>query len=171
MAPTTLPKIFRANLGTVLQALEQYEVQGFSSKRADELFELCEVVLVLVRWSWARIQADLQEGIEGRELSTILRTVCDSLEETLRVYARLRNVMAAGPPDYAKLSTNLSKLEQAMREVDQVRQRMSSLLAWADAPLPPIEASKLVRGEATPSSEGYENGDQILARIQSGGDL
>jgi hypothetical protein len=170
MTPTVLDKIVHKSISEAREALEQ-EPKGFTPEQAEELFSWCLYTAKTIEWSWDTFQEEIKEGTEGRLLARSLRAVLEQVDIVLSTYAKFRQIVTTSTPKYPGLTVSLSKLDRAAASVETKRQQFASLLAWLDTPLPSIDLAKLPKGEGQQSAEGYEDSKQILARLQSGGEL
>lgn len=170
MSPTVLDKIVRKSISKAREAVEQ-EPKGFTPEQAEELFSWCLSAANTIEWSWNTFQEEVNEGAEGRLLARSLRAVLEEVDLVLSTYTKFRKIVTTSTPKYPGLTVSLSKLDRAASSVEKKRQQFASLLAWVDTPLPAIELAKLPKGEGPQSAEGYEDGQQILARLQSGGEI
>lgn len=170
MGPVVIDRIVSANISEARQAVER-EPKGFTPEQAEELFSWCLSAANTIEWSWNTFQEEVKEGAEGRVLARSLRAVLEQVDIVLSTYAKFRKIVTISTPNYPGLPASLSKLDRATSSVERKRQQFASLLTWVDSPLPSIELSKLPKGEGPPSTEGYEDSKQILARLQSGDEL
>jgi hypothetical protein len=76
--------------------------------------------------------------------------------------------------DQSPTNQSAAKIEEfhlAIRQLEAIRQAASRLLGWLEAPRGPLD-EKLLKQSALDFERGnYENGDDILTRLQAGGDL
>jgi hypothetical protein len=169
MSPV-LDKIVHKSISEAREAVER-EPTGFTPEQAEELFSWCLSAANTIDWSWDEFREAVKEGAEGRLLAGSLRAVLEQVDVVLSTYAKFRKIVTTSTPKYPGLPTSLSKLERAASAVEKKRQQFASMLAWLDTPLPSIDLAMLPKGEGPQSAQGYEDSKQILARLQSGGEL
>ncbi len=170
MSPTVLDKIVHKSISEAREAVER-QPAGFTPAQAEDLFSWCLSAANTIEWSWNALQEEVKEGTEGRLLARSLRAVLEEVDIVLSTYAKFRKIVTTSTPKYPGLTVSLRKLDRAVSSVEKKRQQFATLLAWVDTPLPAIDLAKLPKAEGSQSAEGYEDSEQILARLQSGGEL
>jgi hypothetical protein len=113
----------------------------------------------------------LGEGVEGGKLAWVLKETCDQAATALEQARVARERADARVPSYPSKAEDLAGFETSVRRVKQVRERLGQLLQWVDTPAPRIDPGKVAGPHDSPEPEGYESIDDILARLEGGGDL
>jgi hypothetical protein len=162
MTPALVPQIVWSGLRPLQNALKR-NGHRFAPEEVRELIEACDVEAILLEKLWERDSKLLERGAEGRELRRVLKESLAAVDESLRLFSAVRD--AAGQHE------EFGRLEAIKRRAEQIRDDLAALLRWLDAPPPQIDPAMLTGAGDSPTAEGYESIDDVLARLRAGAEV
>jgi hypothetical protein len=168
---TILPEFARSNLDSIRRALEP-EKKPLPKGTSVDFLLLFRLIAEILREFWNKIQRELERGIEGRKLSGLIKELEDLTTlwlDLLEPFYDPRNISTKQiEEDFPK---EMSAIQSVYAEIIGIQKELVSLRKMIDMPPPTISLENLQTFEESKSNEAYETGDEILTRLQQGGDL
>jgi hypothetical protein len=170
MTPMLVPQIVWNSLRPLQNALKR-NGHRHTPNEVRELIEACTLEELLLEKLWERNRKLLEHGAEGRQLRLLLKESLDAVEESLRLFAGVQDIATREQTPLMEQQADRTMLETVSRRAEHLRGELTALLHWLDAPSPPIDPATLTGGGDSSTAKGYESIDDILARLQAGGDV
>lgn len=143
----------------------QQATEGEEYRRSRELFRDfsagCTMLASMIEQAWAVVDDMLDEGTEGRRLLFFLKECRDGNDALLRILGEAAET--ASPFEAA--------LADARRRIEEVQKNIRALLSRLDVPPPPMDPATFAARGVPHDSANYENLDEVLSRLQAGGDV
>jgi hypothetical protein len=115
---------------------------------------------------WEAVKEHMAAGVESARLQTMIDRVLRGIEAEQRL-ARLLLEMAErdGP------SAKFAEFRLVIQQAESIEQSAGHLLRWLRAPRGPLDSERLEQSLLDFEQGNYESGDDLLTRLQAGGDL
>lgn len=166
---TLATEMLRANADALGRSLRG-AVRADAAEAARDYLDVLPLASGFLGLAWSRLNEALDRGMPGLELSAALTQVRDLAVEFSGLCMAIRSA-ALDAPDFAGKADRLKGAEAAGKQAEDVRHEADALLSWLGRPLPLIDESCLPSPSGGPGEAiGYENLDDILARLRSGQD-
>jgi hypothetical protein len=171
MTTAILPELARDAAESVRRALDQRQAAGLTPRDArDLLFQSLQG-----RDTFRRIRSGLQEmlseGTEAGQFREALRSAAASAAAYLSTIPNVRKAAEATIGRAKTGLTELNDLNEAEQEVRAFQEWAERLYAWLDKPASPVDWERLKAGQASIERGEYEKVEDVLARLEAGGDL
>lgn len=170
MAATLVPQVVHSSLRPLRDALRR-EAHHYTPQEVQELIDVCSITEVLVEKLRQSNGKLLDHGTERSKLAFLLKESMDAIEVSLWILARVREIAASESPASEAKREDLLMLERLNLRAEEVKQEFLSLLRWLDAPPPSVVPASLTGAGDSPTAEGYENLDDLLAKVRAGADV
>jgi hypothetical protein len=170
MAPTLVAQIVRSSLRPLRDALRRQE-HRFTKEEVQEFLDACSVAAFLIEKLREANDKLLDQGTEGAKLAFFLRESRDAVDEGLWMFTRVREIAVQEVPPFKGKDEGLTLLESFSQRAREVQQELAALLRWLDTPPPRVDPASLAGGGDSPTAEGYESIEDILARLRTGGEV
>lgn len=170
MAPTLISQIVRSSLRPLWDTLRRQE-HRFTKEEVQELLDACSIAAFLMEKLQEANRKLLDQGTEGNQLAFLLRQSRDAVDEGLALFTKVREIAVQTMPSFDSKEESLSMLDSFSRHAQEVQEELTALLRWLDAPPPQVDPVSFSGGGDSPTAEGYESIDDILARVRAGGEL
>ena len=169
MTPTLVAQMVQSSIRPIQDSLRRKD-HDYSQEEVRELFDACAVASILVETLWKKSGQLLDQGIESGKLSSLLKEYMTSVQESLAVFTLVQEIATNHTPTYEGMKGTLSKLHQDQQRAEEVKKEFESLLDWLRTSQRQISPAS-ISSKAGSTSEAYENLNDILARLQAGGEL
>ncbi len=169
MPEAILPQIIQESaevtqrLLAVSSELERQELFG--------LMELSAGNMRALQSSWEAVKERMAAGIESRRLQTAVERILRAAEAEGRLASTLLEMVERDRSPTNHSASQSDAFRPVIRQVEMIRQAADRLLAWLRTPRGQLDEKLLEQSIRDFESGNYESGDDILARLQAGGDL
>jgi hypothetical protein len=130
---------------------------------AEQFLEKCKVMGQGVRWARSKVDADLRQGVEARQLTRALASFKEYSSDVLEVYCHVKEVLAGRKGRAKDLAPLIQEAEEFVAWLDDLLARLNR---WAP---PPDEGMLRERARQCDEANAWVNFDDALAGLRKGG--
>ena len=173
MTPTLFPQMAQSTFQPLLDRLEVGQREHeFTSEEVRELLLACGLGASVLEKLWELFEESLRRGLESRKLrappATVHRHHRTGFERSLSE----GSLSAAGEALAGEeRSARLRTLDEQSARARAMRDELASLQRWLQRPPPPVDLAAILGSTVSSGQKGYEDLDDILARLKAGGDV
>ncbi len=153
------------------QALERQTGEALTAREVKDAHGLCMTIRDLFRRERDALDAMLSDGVEARAFRSVCTPALDAARTYLtaqrEVETLLRSVAGGRPPDL----DGITQLAEAAAEIEVFLREFQSVSDLVSRPRTPIDRQKLNELSAAYPLGSGELVEDILARLEAGGDL
>lgn len=164
MATTLMPETIKSSLQPLQKSIKRVPGSQYNTEEVREYFAACDGTAGLINTLWALAQEYMACGAEGTKLTFFLKESKDALEDSLAVFSEVRGV--ATP--FTEMEDRLTKLAVSTERVEKLLVDVTRVLKWLDDPQARHFDPSLL---TVYKPEDYESLDDIVARLDAGGDV
>jgi|ERR1700722_3579513 len=132
------------------------------------IFATCQTVTEGIELNWGKVNQLLDHGEEGRKLRFILLELSDVIRLAAWVFPQVREKVQNESPPFAGKEEGLRKLSTSIRRVEKIQSELKPLVDWLDALPPQVDPASIPGAGPVEKAEGYQNLDEMLARLKPG---
>ena len=169
MGDTLLLEVMDGVLRPLDRAIRVYapgeDAPHFTAEDAEQIVRVCALVAEAVAGLRQLTEKFSPQGMERRELALRWKQLLRSVEGAIGSFSAARDLVrheglpAAGP--------EAGRLDHFLREAEEFRQELAGLLAWVEAPSPPLSAEIVRELEAPAPDRKYVSLDEFRAGLQT----
>jgi hypothetical protein len=169
MAETILSQVIRESAESTQRLLA-----ASSELERQDLFGLMELSAGNVRGlqsDWEAVKERMVAGVESMRLQTAVERVLRAAEAEGRLASMLLEMAERDRSPTSQSAVKIEAFRLAIGQVESIRLSASRLLDWLRAPRDPLNEKLLEQSILDFERGNYESGDDLLGRLQAGGDL
>ncbi len=167
--------IFSQVTGQVVDALrrllEEHQGMALKPREVREALALCLFIRDLFRHTRSALKAVLSEGVEGGAFRSMCTAAVASARGYLEVEGTVRNIVHSGMRGFPPNPTAAAELALGVEEIEAFRKEYQDVLDFVNRSCEPIDIEHLRAIEAANPPESDESIEDILARLEAGGDI
>lgn len=164
-AAALIPDTVRSSLQPLRKSMEQGEYKDTVDK-VREYFEVCAWLAKLVGEVPQMNRALMVQGVSGKKLIFVLCEEKDAIERAIEIFEKVQE--ASTSTSFADRDTKLRQLREDIEAVKSVRAGIDNTLHWLETSRPRLDPRTL---EESPEPTDYAKAEDVLARLQAGGNL
>jgi hypothetical protein len=153
------------------QAIERFTGQALTVNEAKNAHALCLTILDLFRRERDGLNAMLSDGVEAGAFRSVCKPALDAARSSLTVQGEVETLLRSGagglPPDVEERT----QLAEGPADIEAFRREFQSVKDLISRPRNPIEEKKLDKLCAAHPVGSGETVEDILARLEAGGEL
>jgi hypothetical protein len=163
MSQTLASDMVRKGLSVLLERVERQ--QDFPPRDVADLLTSCDMTAVFLDRLWQLAQGCLDRGLEGKQLSSLLKELVETLELGIKALILARERMQTAKPP-----ADVSMLERSLQLAAHRRDELVALVSRLETSSRAVALASLPTGRGERESDGYVSLESLQDRLLSGGD-